>query len=179
MLITTARFQLRDATAAYHRRVDTAFSAFDLTRADDYRRFLSAHVRVLPALEDMVAAGTPWSGWSPRASLLMADFQDMQTQPPAAMVLSLSTDAAARWGIQYVLEGSKLGGRVLASRVAQDLPRRYLASANDPQAWQRFQAELNEASIKSGSAWESAIVMAQHVFEIFEQAAIAELEGRA
>ena len=78
-----------------------------------------------------------------------------------------------------MLGGSKLGGRRLTSLVAQDLPRRYLASANAPQASQRFQTELNEASINSGSASEGAIVMAQHVFEIFEQAAIAELEGRA
>ena len=44
--------QLRAATAADHETVDNAFSTFDLSTADGYVRFLRAHARALPAIED-------------------------------------------------------------------------------------------------------------------------------
>ena len=54
VLSTVAR--LRAATASDHDAVDAGFGRYDLTDADDYRAFLIAHARALPAIETWLAA---------------------------------------------------------------------------------------------------------------------------
>ena len=51
---TVAR--LRSATAADHDAVDAGFGRYDLTDTEDYRAFLIAHAKALPAVEAWLSA---------------------------------------------------------------------------------------------------------------------------
>jgi heme oxygenase len=172
-----AWLRLRTQTGDMHRRVDAAFAAFDLTDSKGYARALTAHARVVPALERALAeVAATWSGWSPRSELLGADLSDLgHDMPPAGSTQALSSSAA--WGAQYVLEGSKLGGQVLARRVGAGMPRRYLSVGFESGGWRAFQAELAAAALLGGARWEGgAIDAARAVFVQFEAAAQAGLD---
>ena len=167
------RQTLRDATADAHARVDAAFAGFDLSHAGGYRRALKAHARIAPALESSLETGCLWSGWSPRGALLGQDLADLGEAPPPHLILPTARSNAAAWARQYVLEGSRLGGKVLASRVPPGLPRRYLAAPQGPGAWRTFQTELEAARLDA--AWlDQAVAEARWVFAQFEAAAEAE-----
>jgi len=175
MSLSNARFSLRDATAPLHERVDQAFAAFDLSDAGDYARFLAAHARALPPLERLVTAEGGWGGWAPRAEALMADLADIGLKPPAPLPVEIGPDPAHLWAVQYVLEGAKLGGQVLAQRVPDGFPRRYLAAPFQPELWRRFQTELNSAASAGDEGWlDAAIVGARVAFDLFETAARVE-----
>jgi heme oxygenase len=159
-----------------HRRVDAAFAAFDLTDRRTYARALTAHACVVPGLERALAERTAWSGWSPRADLLAADLFDLgHDMPPAGATPALS--AAGAWGVQYVLEGSKLGGQFLARRVGAGMPRRYLSVGFEGGGWRAFQAELAAAAMAGGPHWADETIETAHaVFVQFEAAAQAGLD---
>ena len=83
---------------------------------------------------------------------------------------------AERWGLQYVLEGSKLGGELLSRRVAEGLSQRYLSAGHGKGDWVRFQAELQSAANEGGAGWrELAGQAARLAFERFETALKIEL----
>ncbi|HEX4506770.1 MAG TPA: biliverdin-producing heme oxygenase [Alphaproteobacteria bacterium] len=165
---------LRTATARHHERVDAAFAGFDLRDAGSYRCFLSAHARVLPGAEN--AIHLPWDGWTRRAPLLLRDLSDLGAAPePSPANLSM-TEPAAQWGCLYVLEGSRLGGSVLAQRVVAGLPTRYLSAGHTGGSWRIFQTALEAAAGPAETAWiEAAVAAARSVFELFEEAARLEL----
>jgi heme oxygenase len=84
------------------------------------------------------------------------------------------------WGAQYVLEGSRLGGRMLAGRVGAGLPRRYLAERTGPGGWLRFQDELRAEALAGGAGWlERAIAAARAAFIRFADAAEAHWDAAA
>jgi heme oxygenase (biliverdin-IX-beta and delta-forming) len=172
-----ARYVLRDATRENHRRVDAAFAAFDLSDRSDYARALVAHARALPALERAVDPASAWSGWSPRASLLAADLAELDLPQPALVGGFSANGPAASWGVQYVLEGSKIGGRMLARRVGVGLPQRYLAAGAEAGGWLQFQGELGLAARASGDQWlRKAVAAAKAAFGLFEAAIALEPE---
>jgi heme oxygenase len=143
---------------------------------EDYARFLRIHARVVPSLEQAVEAGRPWSDWSARAPLLLEDLLSLQIEAPAPGTAPESVTEAERWGIQYVLEGSKLGGEVLSARVAEGLPRRYLGAGHKKGDWARFQAELQSAAEEGGEDWAAmASQAARSAFAKFETALKIEL----
>ena len=98
----------------------------------------------------MTASGAAWPGGSPRAKQLDADLGDLGADlgplEPAPETLS----PGQAWGVQYVLEGSRLGGRLLAGRLAPDAPRRYLADAAPQGAGGRFQDALEHGVTAQG-----------------------------
>lgn len=165
---------LRAATARHHQRVDAAFAGFDLTDAGSYRAFLSAHARVLPTVEN--AIGLPWTGWTRRAPLLLRDLSDLGVLPPPLAKNLPKMEPAAQWGCLYVLEGSRLGGSMLARRVGAELPRRYLSAGHTDGSWQAFQDALEAAAEPAVAAWiDIAAAAARSVFEMFEDSARLEL----
>jgi heme oxygenase len=164
---------LRTATARHHERVDTAFAAFDLGDAVSYRAFLSAHARVLPAAEH--AIDLPWDGWMRRTPLLLRDLADLGAAPkPPPNGLPL-LEPAAQWGCLYVLEGSRLGGAILAERVGSGFPRRYLSAGHGDGSWRAFLVALAAAGSADGAWIDAAVAAARSVFELFEDAARLEL----
>lgn len=171
------RFILREATASHHHRVDRAYAAFDLAGARSYGDFLSAHARVLPAVEDAVAAvaaaGGPfalWPEWRPRTPALLADLTALGRIVPTPAGTRESISEAEAWGMLYVLEGSRLGAALLARRVAPGLPVRYLSADHAAGGWQAFQVSL-DAAAADGRWLDDAVRGAVCVFERFEQAA--------
>lgn len=61
---------LRLATAADHQAVDDRYGGFRLDDAADYRAFLQAHARALPAVEAVLRGDPDLPAWRPRTGLL-------------------------------------------------------------------------------------------------------------
>jgi heme oxygenase len=78
---------------------------------------------------------------------------------------------AAQWGAAYVIEGSRLGGALLARSVPVDRPRSYLGSASLPGSWRKFLEKLDKAlSLPQDIA--DATESARATFSLFEQAGL-------
>lgn len=166
---------LRAATRGAHDRVDALFSTFDLGRADDYRDFLAAQARAFLPIERALAeagAGRLFPGWSEarRAPLLAADLADLGLAPPPTDGAAPLGSPAAIAGAAYVLEGSRLGGALLARRVAPGLPRRFLAATLPPGGWRAFLARLEQV-LPSDVERREAIHSASATFVLFARSA--------
>lgn len=169
----TVRQALREATAACHARVDAAFDGFALNTPDTYRAFLLAHAQALVPLERAVSRHALWPEWQPRRALLLADLAVLGATAPSQPDLDIA-DPAACWGALYVLEGSRLGGAVLAGRVPAGLPATYLSARHVAGSWGRFGDALERAGDQTdgGVTWRNrAIAGARAAFACFEQAA--------
>lgn len=144
------REYLRQAGAPWHEAVDAAFSRFDLGQADGYRAFLRAHARALPGLEQAleqagIAQLVPDWPARRRRQALLADLADLGLPPPPTAAPRLDAKPGLLWGLAYVLEGSRLGGRLLARRVTgaqANLPVRYLGHGQDQALWPDFLRQL-------------------------------------
>lgn len=165
---------LRAATAPDHDRVDRAFARFALDDPHDYGRFLCAHARALPPVEAALAtAGLPFR---PRASLLQYDLIELgEAMPPPLSTGSLS-DAEAI-GALYVVEGSRLGGALLARSVPQGRPCRYLSAAHDPGEWRTTLALIDARLTEDDELIAAAIAAARRVFGLYGEAAALERRG--
>lgn len=168
-----ARFVLRDRTGPQHLATEAAFAPYDLTNPAHYRSFLTAHAMALPGLE-IAVTGRGWKGFHPRLPRLADDLAALGAWLPAPMIASELCDAGV-WGTQYVLEGSKLGGRMMAGMLAGDVPSRYLTP--DPTMgadWQQFCAALDDAASDESSEWMDEVVhSAIETFQSFRRAASA------
>lgn len=109
----------------------------------------------------------------PRAPLLAADLADLGAPQPAPLPFTV-TDDAARWGVLYVVEGSRLGGAMLARTVPDGLPSRYLAAAHPPGQWRALRIAIDSAARGQDDAWRNAMISAALAcFTLYEQAAAA------
>lgn len=171
-----ARFRLRDATAASHRRVDAAFSAFDLAQPAGYRDFLAAqHAALQPIEAALTTAGAAGvlADWPARrrAALLVADLADLGVTPSRPLEPAFSVSgAAALLGAIYVLEGSRFGGAVLARRLAPGAPARFLGAAANAHAWRALVASL-DLHLDGPRELQAAVSAARATFDVFETAA--------
>ncbi len=171
---TDARQSLRAATAADHERIDRAFSAFDLTRRDDYARFLRAQAAAFLPVEAAIDAANPID-WVPdwparrRSAALLADLDALGNAPPPTAPRHLFRNREEILGAIYVLEGSRLGGRMLARSVPAGFPRAFIA-ANDTGLW-RTLIELLDKLLISDDQRIAAARSARNVFAMFEAGA--------
>lgn len=181
--MSALRQWVRERSAALHERVDAAFSRFDLSDRHDYGRFLRAHARALFGLEAALERGgierllTDWPERR-RSAALQEDLQRLQLATPAPLSLEPGTDEGWYWGVAYVLEGSRLGGRVLSQRVLEgwpDGPLRYLAHGQGTPLWPRFLEQFEQHALSIDRA--QLLVGVQTAFEQFMHAAA--LESRA
>lgn len=168
----SARAALRTATAAKHDVVDAAFGRFDLTEPASYGRFLTAHARALPAVESAVAACAALPAFAPRAGLLRADLDALGLPMPDPLPLAPPESEAAAFGALYVIEGSRLGGAMLAKQVPAPLPHAYLSATHQPGGWRAFGELLDRAGKAGGAAWlDQAIAAAKATFDLYAEAA--------
>lgn len=114
------------ATRVDHEAVDGAFGHFAIGTRNGYRNFLVAHV---PLAERLIEPNTLVENWSGRTAALMADLQALGGEAPVDSIFALPEGEAARWGALYVIQGSRLGGAVLAKMVPADLLAAYLDAA--------------------------------------------------
>ena len=150
--------------------MDAAFGGFDLSDGDGYCAFLTAHARSLPAVEAALhAAGE--TGFRPRTPLLAQDLAALDRRMPAMLPLAPTMSAAARAGMLYVIEGSRLGGGLLARQVPRGFPGAYLSATHLPGEWRALLARL-DAEI-DGAALSEAIESAQTVFDLYKRAALS------
>lgn len=175
-----ARHALRAATADAHERVDRAFSAFDLTGRDGYTRFLLAQAEAfLPVEAAIDAAGadaflTDWPARR-RSANLLADLDRLDARLPIGADRLLFRSREEIFGAIYVLEGSRLGGRMLARSIPADLPRSFIGTT-DAGLW-RTLIEVLDKHLISEEQHGLAIAAARRVFGLFEAGALR--HGRA
>jgi len=143
---------LRAATATHHREVERLLPAFGALSPADYAAHLAALAGVHLPLEqrlfahDWAGLGLPDAAERPRAPLLEADLRALGIDPsaiPRCRALPYLGTLHRALGALYVLEGSRLGGQILARQVAQaagDVPTRFLvgAAARTGPRWSSF-----------------------------------------
>lgn len=170
----SARSLLRTATASAHERVDHVFGAFDLNDREGYRDFLIAQAGPFLTAEAAVDAFDPVAllpDWRERrrGALIRADLADFGVPTPQPEPLDLQSDAAVLGAI-YVLEGSRLGGAMLARNVPMDLPARFIRSASEPKRWQGLIKVLDHHLV-TPSQRDTAVDAARTVFDLFWRSA--------
>jgi heme oxygenase len=166
--------QLRAATAADHDKVDSAFGETDFGDRAAYGRFLTAHALALPAVEAMLEDVSALPPRRPRTPLIEGDLRALGLDMPPPLPFPVPVSTAAAFGSAYVIEGSRLGGGILAKRVGADLPTAYLSETHLPGEWRGFLAALDRAA--EGHAWiAEMIAAARATFDLYRKAALAAL----
>ncbi|MBA2936029.1 biliverdin-producing heme oxygenase [Sphingomonas sp. CGMCC 1.13654] len=169
-----ARAALRKGTAADHGRLDALFGGFRLSNPQDYRAFLTAHAMALTAVEQALdAAGfaSTLEDWPDRkrGDAVAADLSAIGEAMPTTLSAPPLDTSAAQWGAAYVIEGSRLGGALLARSVPEGMPKSYLGSAQPPGSWRKFLDNLDKA-LPLPQDVAHATESARATFGLFEQA---------
>lgn len=168
---------LRTATADLHAKVDARFADAFAGNAADYSGFLLAMAAVLPPLEralERAGIDRTVPDWEERrrASLLLDDLQAFGAAPPREVEPPRVDGEARQLGVVYVLEGSRLGGKVLLRRALShpDLrvraATRYLSHGAGRDLWASFLARL-ETSSAVAHASDEAVAGARAAFTLF------------
>ncbi|GGD33364.1 biliverdin-producing heme oxygenase [Aureimonas glaciei] len=168
--MTSAHLLLRQATADAHDVVDAAFGRFDLTRADDYRNFLSAQAEVLAPLEALLMKSPQLPPWRPRLALLARDLAALDADLPHPAPVDGLDGPGELLGALYVLEGSRLGGGMLVRGVGPGLPREFLGATHLKGEWRALLAEL-DAAAQTAPAEAAMLAGARRVFRLYAEAA--------
>ena len=172
------RFALRTRTRAAHDRVDAAFSRFDLQARESYAAFLTAHAAVVPAVEAALTRGgaeTLLRDWPDRlrTAALLRDLQHLGVRPPPPRPTPALPSEARVLGALYVVEGSRLGARILLGQAlsSPDPTLRgataYLAHGEGRRFWPAF---LHVLDAYAGNE-EEVIEGARSTFQAFADAA--------
>ena len=132
-----------------------------------------AHARALPAAEAALAARPGLPDFRRRAPLLADDLAALGEPTPAPLRFALPDGEAAGWGALYVVEGSRLGGIMLARSVPADLPAAYLGARHRSGEWRTLLAALDQAAARAGTdRWiDEAIAGARATFDLYRRAA--------
>ncbi|MCW0462502.1 Heme oxygenase [Xanthomonas sacchari] len=177
----TASRLLREATAQQHQAVEDLPAMRALMdpalSLSAYVQVLRRHHAVLAGWEQREAAwlrdcGDAQWQYQPRTPLLAQDLHALQATPPAPQPLPPAVDVGARWGMLYVVEGSRLGGRVIARHLRQTLPTAAPALSYfelghaDPAAWRHFQQRL-ERALPTAPLQQAAVDGARAMFAHF------------
>jgi len=179
------RNRLKMATSSLHEQVDRGFGDFRLETSAGYRDFLLAHARaVIPAEAALEQAGIVrlLPDWPERRrrEALRHDLAQLGEAIPKPLAVPQSASAAWCWGFAYVLEGSRLGARVL-SRIVESqqagLPLRYLGQGADQPLWPRFLDRLETAA--QDQPFEEMVEGARAAFALFVEAARLQREATA
>ncbi len=183
--MATLRSRLKTATSSLHEQVDRAFGDFRLDTSAGYRDFLLAHARaVIPAEAALERAGILrlMPDWFERRrrEALRRDLAQLGEAVPEPLPVPQPVSAAWCWGFAYVLEGSRLGARVL-SRIVESqeagLPLGYLGQGSDEPLWPRFLDRLETAA--QDLPFEEMVEGARAAFALFVEAARLQREATA
>ncbi|MDV2452222.1 biliverdin-producing heme oxygenase [Xanthomonas hortorum] len=184
----SAAFVLRDATQGVHCLVEAIplMQALGQGRVDRdaYALILRRHHALLAGFEAQLRnwlsalAGTGWQ-YRRRVPALREDLRVLGQQPGTAIAAPAAGNDAARWGMLYVIEGSQLGGRMIARSLRKQQPgladalRYFELADDDPAGWRHFQTVLNQR-LDTPCARAAAIDGAQAMFAHFHTCLAAE-----
>lgn len=146
--------QLRLATRSWHRKLEEAkvFSVLptDSVSLDDYCLALRVLQGFYSEIESAVIELTGDLPYSPRLPLLHKDLTSLGLARDLGLQRETQTmTAAAAWGCRYVIEGSTLGGAILAKHLASrfgnqlDRSMHFYSFSNPDLSWPRVQARLD------------------------------------
>lgn len=153
---------LRAATASLHAEVDARFSGpFDTDR-NAYAAFLAALACAVLPLESALEEGGVerlFPDWPARrrSQALEQDLDILGVSCPAPVPVTVTSDEARLFGRLYVLEGSRLGGRLLVKRALANLDPQvqaatyYLGHGAGADFWRGFLQRLEESEAVAGS----------------------------
>lgn len=169
------RHSLRAATAPAHERLDACARRVNLADRESYGRFLLAQsgpVMVLEAALQYFGVARLLPDWPlrSRTAALRHDLEILRLHAESSAAITLSS-AAQAFGTLYVLEGSRLGARVLLRQIlgaAPDLKpaTRFLSHGSDHRLWTRF-LQILEAKVGADDLAE-CIQGAAQAFALFE-----------
>ncbi|MGE0232239.1 MAG: biliverdin-producing heme oxygenase [Flavobacteriaceae bacterium] len=145
--------------------------------------FLRLHARVLPAAEDALENQSgfhelPNALARLRSGDLEHDLAALGLEPPPAEALSFVNDRAVVAGIAYVLEGSRLGARLLLKDVLKsdrELPVSFLRHGAGTRFWGSF-IEWLDGQTWSDADIERACGAAEAIFDAYISASRNETE---
>jgi len=152
----SVRHLLRSATATDHAEVDSRFAVLIGRGVAGYAEFLQLSAAAIAPLEEALRQANverilpDWKNRSFGASL-HADLADLGlSTPPAAPPPSLGGEAH-QFGVLYVLEGSRLGAKVLIRLLASPglqtlFPLRYLRHGEGLPLWPTFVEQLESSA---------------------------------
>lgn len=171
----TLRDRLRTSTSALHARLDRSMEQHLRSGDEGYGQYLLASAAALLPLErELEAAGVAqvMPDWPDRArsSALIADLEALGLAVPEPRPVAdqaLLRDEAYQFGTLYVLEGSRLGARMILRGLSGfSGPTSYLSHGHGKPLWQTFLARL-EASGPAQANPEIVIAGATAAFEQF------------
>jgi heme oxygenase len=179
MPVNPAHRALRAGTRVAHEQLDGLFAGFDLADRASYAAFLLAHADALVPGEawlDANGAGRVTADWPDRrrAGALAADLAALGEALPSGEPFAAAADPASVAGVLYVIEGSRLGGRMLARGVAPGLAHTYLDAGRGQPSWPALLATLDRVI---GDDAAPAVAAATAVFARFERAGRERLGG--
>jgi heme oxygenase (biliverdin-IX-beta and delta-forming) len=172
---------LRTATAATHRQLEERLPLDNGWSRWRYAAFLRATLAVVAVVEPRIRRllPDPPAGGTPGADRLRHDLALLHTDAdvaPAPGFPEIET-AAAAFGAAYVLQGSLLGGAVIARRLEldPDIPAGSLTYLRPSQAagpaWREFVGRLNAFGADAAAGERhAAVVSARQTFASFEAA---------
>ena len=172
-LLALLRRRTRDA----HHRLDAALDfrspgSLSLSR---YVALLRATLRVVAPLDQSLSAWLPPLPGPVRATCLRADLAALGHVEAGVALAPRPRNLAEALGCAYVLEGSSLGGLVLASMVTRDLgawvPTSYLTlrGAGTAAAWRSFLHRLHAFGVASSERdHAAAAAIAVDTFDVFD-----------
>jgi heme oxygenase len=171
---------LRQQTRCEHVRTEAVYADFDLQTRHGYTRFLVAQASASLAVEQSLeTAGVTdvVEDWPDRRrghllfdDLAQLNVSEIELQPPASI-----GSRAEIFGAVYVLEGSRLGGKVLRKQVFQSAPTSFLDAEGKPGAWRAFLRTL-ESRLTGQVEIGQAVSAARGVFATYQAAGRAAAE---
>jgi heme oxygenase (biliverdin-IX-beta and delta-forming) len=138
---------LRENTRADHHALDHHPVLAALVRRsvtiDEYTTALAALHGAQHAIEHVLERFVPRDWFPQRTPDIEADLHDLGCSPyPLKVPIPHPETQAARVGMMYVIEGSNLGGRVIANHLAQHLPKavplRFFGKVDATTRWHHF-----------------------------------------
>lgn len=167
----SARLRLREDTRAAHEAVDAAYSGFDLSTTEGYRAFLTAQALAFLPIEaaaDRAGAGDLLPDWSARrrSRRLKDDLADLGVPPSEDLQSVELCGVPDVLGAVYVLEGSRLGGRLLHRHLPADAPSRFLGDDDYGPRWRALTRLLDER-LTDPHDIEAAVASARSTFDCF------------
>ncbi len=165
---------IKAATSEHHKKLDAMLSTLNLRDPPDYITFLKVNTSVLANLEAAVElASTSGFGWNlvRRSDLAQRDLELMDTSQPFLLPVQ-PFDEGEVWGALYVLEGSRLGSRLMLQSLLQGVggapvfPCHFLQASADISKWKAFVQELN-CAVQTPSQVAQALSGAIKTFKLF------------